>query len=274
MPQLPSSPASRPLALVTGASAGIGEELARQLAARGHNLLLVARSGDALAQLASELERDHRIRATAILADLTDPAATQRLADRLAADGLAPDLLVNNAGFGLNDRFWSADRRRQLDMIQLNISTLTDLTHRVLPGMLQRRRGRVLNVASIAAFLPGPYQAVYFATKAYVLSFSIALNEELRGSGITVTALCPGPVKTKFADAAGFTNTKLFDGPATLSAEAVARIGLNATFAGKPVAVAGLINRLNVLGTRFLPRTLAAKIAKGMQTPTNLPPLA
>jgi short-subunit dehydrogenase len=262
------------LALITGASSGIGEAIADELARRGHDLVLTARSRPALESLARRLAAAHRINTTVIDTDLAQPDAPQRLVAELVGRSLSPDVLVNNAGFGCNDRFWSAPLRRQLDMIQLNTAALTELTHHLLPPMIQRRRGRVLNVTSIAAFLPGPYQAVYFATKAYVLSFSVALNEELRGSGVSITALCPGPVKTKFADAAGFTNTKLFDGPATLSPEAVARIGVNAALAGRPIAVAGFINRLNVWGTRLLSRPMAALIAKSLQTPKNLAPFA
>lgn len=265
---MPTPPA--PLALITGASAGIGEAIARELASRGYHLALAARSRDVLESLAAKLSTDHGVKVHVFTSDLTTPDAAAKLVDQLAAAGLTNiDLLVNNAGFGLNERFWHADRQRQLQMIQLNIAALTDLTHRLLPGMLQRRAGRILNIASIAGFLPGPYQAVYFATKAYVLSFSVALNEELRAAnaGVTVTALCPGPVPTKFADAAGLTDAKLFKGPAVLSAQAVATIGVRAALAGKPIAVAGFINSVNTWLTRIIPRWVAARIAAGLQRP-------
>lgn len=263
---------NNPTALITGASAGIGEAIARDLAARGYSLILAARSKDLLDQLAAELAAKHNIRATVEVCDLTDPAAPAALAAKLSSTPI--DLLVNNAGFGLNQRFWQADLRRQLDMIQLNISALTELTHRLLPAMIERRQGRVLNVASIAGFLPGPYQAVYFATKAFVLSFSTALNEELRAAGhknITITALCPGPVKTKFGATAGFHNPSLFKGPAVLTPAAVAKIGINAALGGKPIAVAGLVNKIMTLSTRLIPRTTAARIAMKLQVPANQP---
>lgn len=259
-----------PLALITGASAGIGEAIARELASRGFHLALAARSRDVLDRLAAELAANHGVKVHVFTSDLAAPDAAAKLVDQLAAAGLPNiDLLVNNAGFGLNERFWIGDRQRQLDMIQLNIASLTDLTHRLLPGMLNRRTGRILNVASIAGFTPGPYQAVYFATKAYVLSFSVALHEELRaaGAGVTVTALCPGPVPTKFADAAGLTDAKLLKGPAVLSAQAVAKIGVRAAMAGKPIAVAGFINTLTTWLTRLLPRWVAARLAASLQRP-------
>lgn len=261
-----------PTALVTGASGGIGESIARDLAGRGYDLVLAARSVGELERLAGELARTHGVAASAEACDLADPGAPAALVAKLASRGVVLDMLVNNAGFGLNQRFWEADLRRQLDMVQVNVAALTELTHRVLPGMIARGRGRVLNVASIAGFLPGPYQAVYFATKAYVVSFSVAVGEELRAGGhrgVTVTALCPGPVKTKFAEAAGFTNTAMFKGPAVLTSAAVARIGVNAALRGKPIAVAGTINTISTLATRLISCRTAARIAMKMQVPTK-----
>lgn len=266
-----------PLALVTGASAGIGEALARELASRGYHLALAARSADALHALAADLRAKHPVQAHVFPTDLADPDAPARLVTQLADADLHVSFLANNAGFGLNDRFWHADLRRSMDMIQLNVAALTELTHRLIPTMARAADGRparVLNVASIAGFLPGPYQALYFATKAFVLSLSVALNEELRADPsmrgrVTVTALCPGPVKTKFADAAGLTNAKLFQGPAVVSPQAVARAGVNAALASRPIVVPGFFNKLTVWSARLIPRPFAARIVMGMQRPTH-----
>ena len=183
----------RPTALVTGASGGIGEALARELAARGHDLVLVARSVGTLEALAAELAQAHGIIATSIGADLAASGAGRALATELRGRGLEIDIVVNNAGFADFGEFAHADLNKTMQMVALNVVTLTELTHELLPPMIERGRGRVMNLASTAAFLPGPLMAVYYATKAYVLSFSEGIAEELKGSGVTVTALCPGP---------------------------------------------------------------------------------
>ncbi|HLN57107.1 MAG TPA: SDR family oxidoreductase, partial [Thermoanaerobaculia bacterium] len=190
-------------ALVTGASSGIGKELARLIAADGYDLVLVARRQERLEELARELSVAHGVSARVIAADLADPDSPKRIVEELEAERIAVDVLVNNAGFGIYGRLWNSDITRQLEIIQVNVVALTDLTGRLLPGMVSRKRGRIVNVASTAAFQPGPYQAVYYATKAYVLSFSEAIAEELKGTGVTVTALCPGPTTTEFQEAAG-----------------------------------------------------------------------
>ncbi|GGO32480.1 SDR family NAD(P)-dependent oxidoreductase [Deinococcus humi] len=255
-------------ALVTGASSGIGKGIARQLAAYGANLILVARSEGKLRALADELSRQHGVRADVIAADLSHPEAGQRLEDEVGARGLQVDLLVNNAGFGGFSEFFQQDPNEINEMIAVNVTILTDLTRRFLPPMLERGRGRVLNVASTAGFIPGPLMAVYYATKAYVLSFSEAVNEELRGTGLSVTALCPGPVDTGFQDVATLNESRLMSGLtrlAVLDVETVARIGVDAMLRGQGVAVAGVANRMQVSAFRMLPRAVAARIIAGVQ---------
>ncbi|QFP76875.1 SDR family oxidoreductase [Deinococcus sp. AJ005] len=255
-------------ALITGASSGIGEAIARQLAAHGANLILVARSERKLQVLAEDLTRQYGIRAEVIAIDLSHPDAGKLLQDEVTARGLHVDLLVNNAGFGGFSEFARQDQAEIGEMIAVNIMALTDLTRRFLPAMLERGRGRVLNVASTAGFIPGPLMAVYYATKAYVLSFSEAVNEELRGTGLSVTALCPGPVDTGFQDAATLNESKLMTGVtrlAMLDVETVARIGVEAMLRGQGVAVAGLANKVQVSAFRLLPRAAAARIIAGVQ---------
>ncbi|MFC4637657.1 SDR family NAD(P)-dependent oxidoreductase [Deinococcus hohokamensis] len=262
MTQTPST------ALITGASSGIGEALARQLAARGANLILVARSEDKLRALAGQLQQQYGVQAQVVAADLTRPDAGEQLERELNARGLQVDLLVNNAGFGGFSEFWTQDPRDIQNMIALNIAALTDLTRRFLPGMVQRGRGRVLNVASTAAFMPGPLMAVYYASKAYVLSFSEAVNEELRGTGVRVTALCPGPVETGFQAAADLDQSRLLSGPnrvAMLSADEVARLGVEAMLRGQAVMVAGRINQLQTLLPRLLPRSVLPRVIAAVQ---------
>ncbi|CAM4375455.1 SDR family NAD(P)-dependent oxidoreductase [Deinococcus marmoris] len=255
-------------ALITGASSGIGEAIARQLAAHGANLILVARSERRLQALAAELSQQYGVMATVIAADLSQSGAGRKLQQETEARGLQVDLLVNNAGFGGFSEFARQDPQEISEMIAVNVTALTDLTRLFLPAMLERGRGRVLNVASTAGFIPGPLMAVYYATKAYVLSFSEAVNEELRGTGLSVTALCPGPVDTGFQDAATLNESKLMTGVtrlAMLDVETVARIGVEAMLRGQGVAVAGLANKVQVSAFRLLPRAAAARIIAGVQ---------
>lgn len=252
----------RPLALITGASSGIGADLAREYAADGHDLVLVARSGAALEALAAEITASHGAAATVITADLLDPAAPRALIAEIEGRGLVIDVLVNNAGFGDGTPFAEAGRDKTLGMVQVNVMALTDLMHAVLPGMVARRRGSILNVASTAAFQPGPSMAVYCATKAYVLSLSEAVAEELKGSGVTVTALCPGPTRTNFMTVADIADNALFSKglvPVMSSAE-VARIGHRAAKRGQVVAIAGLMNQLGTLAPRLAPRSVTRKL--------------
>lgn len=246
---------ARPVTLITGASAGIGAEFARQCRARGAGVALVARRADRLEALKAELggEGVHLFPA-----DLAAPGAAARLLDRVDAAGLTVEVLINNAGFGLAGRFDTLPVGRQAEMIDLNVRVLTELTGRVLPAMRQRGRGGILNVASTAAFQPGPNMAVYYATKAFVLSFTEALHEELRTSGIRVTALCPGPVATEFFDVA-----EVKGGPLRrLAADApsVVRAGLIALERNQAIAVPGLANRIGAQSHRFLPRAAIRRI--------------
>lgn len=259
----------RPLALITGASGGIGEAIARQLAARHTDLILVARTEARLQALAAELRAQHGVRIHVIAQDLSAPGATDALWNQVQADGLHTDLLINNAGFADYGEFHTLSRDRQLEMIQVNVTVLTDLTHRFLPGMVQRGHGRVLNIASTAAFMPGPLMAVYYATKAYVLSFSEALNEELRGSGVHVTAACPGPVATGFQAAAQMEGSRLIATPAgqraLMTPDAVAAEAVGAMLRGQSVRVIGLTNRVQAFLPRLVPRALLPGLVKRAQ---------
>ena len=239
-------------ALITGASSGIGADLAREFVRGGHAVILAARRRDRLDALAAELGPAARV----IVADLADPATPARL----LAEAGPVDVLVNNAGFGAGGAFAALDMARQMDMIQVNISALTALTREVLPGMLARRRGRILNVASVVAFQPGPGLAVYCASKAYVLSLSEALAAELQGSGVTVTCLCPGSTESEFAQAAGMAGR----GPMrfTMSAAAVAREGYAATISGRRLVVTGGVNKFATLLTRLAPRAVVLGVAR------------
>lgn len=259
----------RPLALVTGASGGIGEELAKELAKKGFDLLLVARSQDRLTAIATELEAQHSIRAHTMTADLAVPGAGHALAARIAEQGLVVDALVNNAGFADFGEVWKADGAKLDSMITLNIGTLTELTHDLLPGMVERKSGRVLNVASTAAFMPGPLMAVYYATKAYVLSFSEAIAEELKGTGVTVTALCPGPTESGFQAAAAMEQSKLVKGRKIMSAQKVAEVGVASMLKGKTTVVVGLKNKILTLTPRFMPRSLVPGTVKRAQAATH-----
>ena len=247
--------------LVTGASSGIGLELARCFAAEGCRLALVARKGDALEALATELRKAHKIQAQVFTADLAHPEAPLRLLAHLQSAGIKVDVLVNNAGFGAQGKFAELPLRRQLEMLQLNITTLTHLTGLLLPGMIERQRGGILNVASTAAFQPGPGMAVYYATKAYVLSFSEALAEELAGTGVTVTASCPGPTATNFGAAANMRTLGLVR-KVSMSAEAVARISHRAFRSGKVVAITGFRNQAPAFLVRLFPRAAVRKITR------------
>jgi len=247
--------------LVTGASSGIGWELAKCFAADGSTLVLTARNTEALESLAAELRRVHQVEVTVITADLARSEAPAKLFQDLQGRGIAVDVLVNNAGFGAWGLFAELPLQRQLEMLQVNINALIELTGLFLPGMRQRRRGGILNVASVAGFLPGPGMTVYYATKACVLSFTEALAEELRGTDLTVTALCPGPTVTNFNQVASRVDKPRKVRMVKMSAEAVARHGHSAFRRKKIVAVPGLQNRLLVLLIRCLPRSVVRRLA-------------
>ena len=246
---------TKPVTLITGSSAGLGVEFARQLAGRGQRLVLVARRKDRLDALGAELGN-----ARAVAIDLSQPGSTATLMRDLAAAGEHIATLINNAGFGLRGRFAELDAARQREMIDLNVTSLTELCHAAAPGMIERRSGAILNVASTAAFQPGPNMAVYFATKAYVLSFTEALHEELKPHNIRVTALCPGPTKTEFGAVAGFGAKSGFERLAA-DAASVVRAGLKGLGANRALVVPGWINKVGASSTRFVPRAAVRKIA-------------
>ena len=256
-------------ALITGASFGIGLELARIFAREGYNLVLVARSADKLRQLASELEKAHATRSLILAVDLTEPGAPAYVLDQTARADIQVTVLVNNAGFGQYGMFAENDLEECLRQIQLNVTALTHLTRLYLPAMIERAKtkletGRILNVASTAAFQPGPLMAVYFATKAYVLHFSEALANELDGSGVTVTCLCPGATATEFHKRANATGMNLLKFGA-MDAHTVAEDGYRALMSGKPVVISGFKNWLLAQSVRFSPRRLVTAIARKTQ---------
>jgi len=247
---------SRPLALVTGASSGIGTDFALELAHRGYDLLLTGRDAPRLEAAAARV-REAGVQTDQLLLDLGGADAVKALVAWVGDRPLA--VLVNNAGFGTSGPVADADPTVLEALIQLNITALTLLTQALVPGMVRRGQGRVLNVASTAAFSPIPAMAVYAASKAYVLSFSDALAEELRGTGVTVTAVCPGPTSTRFADRAALGSSALFR--SAMSSETVAEIGLKALFRGRPVRVAGALNAALAFSSRLAPRILLASAA-------------
>ena len=254
----------RKTALITGASFGIGMEFARIFAREGYNLVLVARSADKLRQLASELEKAHGARSLILATDLTEPGASAYVLDQTTRADIQVDVLVNNAGFGQYGLFAENDLEECLRQIQLNVTTLTHLTRLYLPAMIERESGRILNVASTAAFQPGPLMAVYFATKAYVLHFSEALANELNGTGVTVTCLCPGATATEFHKRAKATGQRFLKF-GSMDAHAVAEDGYRALVAGKPAVISGFKNWLLAQSIRLTPRRLVTAIARKVQ---------
>ena len=249
-------------ALITGASAGIGSAVARELAARGHGLVLVARRKDRLDTLARELSAEHGVRAETIACDLSKSAARGRLPGRVEQRGLRVEILINNAGFATGGAFHESEPARELEQVRVLVEAVVALSSAFIPAMVDRGRGGVLNVASTAAMQPMPYSAGYSAAKAYVLTFSEALHQELRGAGVTVTALCPGPVQTEFWEVAGWqVNTgqsfeKLVPRPAMISAEDAAGAGIEGLAAGRRVVVPGLPVRAAMQATRYVPHAV------------------
>ena len=258
-------------ALVTGASAGIGVAMARRLAVEGWDLALTARNRSALVSLAEHLRERHEVRTLVIPADLADPAGPETIERGLRSSGFDVDLLVNNAGFGTWGPFVEQSLESQLDMLRVNVLALTELTHRFLPPMLDRGAGRVLNVASTAAFQPGPDMAVYYASKAYVLHFSEALAHELRDTGVTVTALCPGPTETEFQDRADMTGSRVGANALMMDAEAVAEDGYRGVMGGRAVVVPGAANRVGAWLPRFLPRSFVRRATAFINSPQRGP---
>lgn len=250
--------ADRETILITGASSGIGLELARCFAADGCRLILVARNKDALEKLAEELRQKNKIEVIVLPADLSLPETPKRIFQELSAQKISVDILVNNAGFGLHDAFVNLPLQRQLEIIQVNVMALTELTGLFLPGMIEKKRGGILNVSSVAGFLPGPNMAVYYASKAFVQSYTEALAEELGETGVTVSAFCPGATETNFGQVARGQKTRKSK-TSKMPAEQAARFGHRAFRKKQTVAIPGFQNRLLVFLTRVLPRRAVRK---------------
>ena len=255
------------VALVTGASGGIGVDLAECFARGGYDLILAARSEAALVQVASRLSRQHSVAATPIAADLAQPGAGRGLAAAVAERGLVVDVLVNNAGYGHAGPFTSSGLETQVGMVDLNVRALVELSHLYWDGMLKRRRGGVLNVASTAAFQPGPFMAVYYASKAFVLSFSEALWEEARGTGVKVSCLCPGPTVSGFRERAGTHATKLAAAAPQAASMPVAEAGYRGFQAGRRVVVTGARNKVLARLAPVLPRRTVLRMVRELQSP-------
>jgi hypothetical protein len=256
---------TNPIALITGASSGIGLEFAKLFARESHDLALVARSHDKLKNIADELEQTYGVQVKYYTKDLSISSSPEEIFEALQSEGGNIDVLVNNAGFGWRGEFARMELADALEMIQVNITTLTHLTRLLLPGMIERKRGKILNVSSTAAFQPGPMMATYYATKAYVLSFSEALSEELQGTGVTVTAFCPGPTATSFGKRAGFSNKKILGGILSMDSPTVALDGYKGLMKGKPLVVSGWRNWIGTQLVRFIPRPFPAKLVKMVQ---------
>jgi uncharacterized protein len=254
---------TRQTALITGASSGIGLDLAR-IMAPSFDLVITARNQTELEKLARELEAQHGSRVHVVPADLSRPEAPQAIFAEMGRRGLAIDVLVNNAGFGAYGNFAESDLENDLNVIEVNIAALTSLTRLALPGMVERKRGKIMNVASTAGFQPGPLMAVYYASKAYVIMFSEAIANELKGSGVTITCLCPGPTATQFAQRANMEESKLFKLGA-MSSMGVARAGYKGMMAGKTLVIPGMMNKTLAFSVRFSPRKLVTAISRSLQ---------
>lgn len=252
-------------ALITGASGGIGMELAKIHASKRGNLVLVARNKTKLDKLKSELVEKYKISVSVIVMDLAMEGSAQKIYDQTTQDKIQIDCLINNAGFGDFGFFSQSDTEKELNMINLNITTLTLLTKFYLKDMLDRKGGRIMNVASIAAFQPGPKMSVYSATKAYVLSFSQAVGNEVCHQGVTITTLCPGPTKSGFQTAASMQNSKMFNNNKLPSSKEVAEYGYEAMMKGKSVAIPGFINNIMADVVSFIPREWVLKIVRKIQ---------
>lgn len=252
-------------ALITGASGGIGLELAWIHARQGDNLVLIARNKKKLDELKAEIEKQYQLSVHTIGKDLAVKDAALEVCNELKSAGIEIEYLINNAGFGHLGAFAFNSWEKEEQMIQLNITALTQFTKLFLPAMLERGSGRIMNVASVASFMPGPYMAVYYATKAYVLSFSEAINAEVRKKGVTVTTLCPGPTASGFQQAADMQGIKMLETFKMPSSKVVAEYGYKAMMKGKAVAIHGTLNRLMVGSLRISPRSLVVEVVGWMQ---------
>jgi short-subunit dehydrogenase len=255
-------------ALITGGSVGIGAALAHVFAAYGHDLILVSRNREKLEARGRAIYEQFGVDVVCLAEDLTDPEGARRLHETVNARSLDVHHLVNNAGVGLYGKFATTDLDAELKMIQLNVTSVVDLTKRFLPSMIARRSGRILNVASTAAFVPGPWMSVYYATKAFLLSFSQAINYELRPSGITVTTLCPGPTESEFKVRAGSQRSRLFEA-FVMDAPRVARVGYDGMMKGKALVIPGLRNKIIPVAARLIPRPLIAELSHRAARPTD-----
>ncbi|CAN5136134.1 SDR family oxidoreductase [soil metagenome] len=253
------------IALITGASSGFGSEFAKLFARDGYDLILVARSQDVLESLARELKREFDIFVKVIAIDLSDSKSPEKIFEIVETANLTVNVLINNAGFATYGEFVKLPKKDELDEIAVNVVSLTHLTKLFLPGMVQRKEGRILNVASTAAFLPGPLMAVYYATKAYVLHFSEALSEELKGTGVTVTVLCPGPSKTGFSTRAKLENSPLFNGH-IMDAKKIVAIGYKGLMQDQTVIIPGILSKFLIEVPRFFSRSFMRRVIKKMQT--------
>ena len=256
-------------ALITGGSVGIGAALADVFASHGQDLILVARNREKLDARATAIRARFGVGVTCLAEDLSDPSGPRRLHDAVTSLNLDVDYLVNNAGMGLYGKFATTNLDAELKMIQLNVTSVVDLTKRLLPGMIDRGRGRILNVASTAAFVPGPWMSVYYATKAFLLSFSEAIDYELKPAGITVTTLCPGPTESEFKVRAGSQRSRLFEA-FVMDAPRVARVGYEAMMKGKPVAIPGVRNKLIPVAARVVPRSMIATLSHRAARPSDV----
>ena len=251
--------------LITGASSGIGLNFSHKFAGSGHDVILVARSEEKLRTLSQEIENQYGVKAYVFKADLSKPEASKKLYEEIKAKGIRVDILINNAGFGLFGEFEETDISKELDMIQVNITALTELSKYFGKEMVSRKSGQILNVASTAAFQPGPLMAVYYATKAYVLSFSEALANEWEPHGVKVTALCPGATRTGFSDAAELQSSKLFQS-GVMSVEEVVEEGYKQMMTNnKTVIIPGIKNRMLTHSIRFMPRKMVTNIVRKVQ---------
>ena len=249
-------------ALITGASSGLGKEFARIHASKGGDLVLVARSKDKLDELKSDLQKQYGVSVFVVVKDLSDQYAPKAVYDELKSKKIRVDYLINNAGFGDFGLFAETDWEKQLEMINLNVTCLTYLIRLFIPDMIENKDGKILNIASTAAFQPGPTMSVYFATKAFVLSFSEAIANEVKGTGVTVTALCPGATETGFKAAASLEESNLFKGSQIATSHEVAEFGYAKMMEGKTVAIHGLVNNLMAQSVRFAPRKVVTSIAR------------
>ena len=262
-----SKPGAGQTALITGASAGIGVDLAECFASGGYDLIITARSEPALQDVAKRIVATHGVNVEVISGDLGAINSGAKLASEIARRGLAVDVVVNNAGFGHAGALAAEPKDPQLGMVDLNVRVLVELTHIYWKGMIENKRGGILNVASTAAFQPGPLMAIYYASKAFVLSFTEALWEEARGTGVHVSCLCPGPTESKFHARAGTDKTRLSKAAKPMSSMTVAKKGYDAFTTNRRVIVAGVSNKLLVAVTRLTPRSLLLRIVRALQSP-------